>query len=74
MSLKSMRESAGLSQRELCRAIGSNVGRVWAWEAWDNTPRPKSAKDPRIMTLETARRLSDALNVTLDEFYDGLSR
>lgn len=72
MSLKSMREKAELSQRELCRTIGSNVGRVWAWEAWDNTPRTKSAKDPHIMTLETAKRLADTLGVGLDDFYCGL--
>lgn len=34
MGLRSMREGVGLSQRDLCRAIGSStVGRVWAWEA-----------------------------------------
>lgn len=73
MSLKSMREKAGLSQQDLRRAIGSStVSRVWSWEAWDDSPRPKSARNPRIMSLETARRMADALGVSLDDFYAGL--
>lgn len=72
MSIKTMREKAGMSQRDLGRAIGSTVGRVWAWEAWNNMPRPKSAKDPHIMSLDLAKRTADALGVTLDEFHDGL--
>ena len=73
MGLRGMRESAGLSQRDLCRAIGaSTVGRVWAWEAWEDSPRPRSARNPRIMSLETAKGLADALGVTLDDFWKGL--
>lgn len=73
MGLREMRKKAGLSQQDLCRAIGSNtVGRVWAWEAWDSPDRPKTARNPRIMSLETAKRMADALNMTLDDFYAGL--
>ena len=73
MGIKTMREKAGLSQRDLCRAIGaSTVGRVWAWEAWEEDPRPRSARNPRIMSLETAKRLADALDISLDDFWAGL--
>ena len=74
MSLKTMREKAGLSQQDLSRAIGcSAVGRVWSWEAWGQSPRPKSARNPRIMSLETAKLRADALGMTLDDFWAGLS-
>lgn len=73
MTMRSMREEAGLSQRELGREIGSTVGRVWAWEAWDKTPRPSTARDPRIMSLDLAKKTADALGMTLDDFYSGLS-
>ena len=74
MSLKTMREKAGLSQQALCRAMGcSSVGRVWSWEAWGQSPRPKSARNPRIMSLETAKLMADALGMTLDDFWTGLS-
>ncbi|WP_137648198.1 helix-turn-helix transcriptional regulator [Bifidobacterium moukalabense] len=74
MGLRMMREAAGLSQQELCRAIGSRtVSRVWAWEAWDQVPRPATARDPRIMSLATARLVADALDMTLDDFWRGLS-
>ena len=72
MSIKSMREHAGMSQRELGRAIGGTVGRVWAWEAWDKTPRPSTARDPHIMSLDLAKKTADALGISLDEFHDGL--
>ncbi|WP_270313269.1 helix-turn-helix domain-containing protein [Bifidobacterium adolescentis] len=74
MGLKAMREDAGLSQQELCHAIGcSAVGRVWSWEAWDQLPRPKSARNPRIMRFEMAKRMADALGLSLDDFWAGLS-
>ena len=74
MSLKTMREKAGLSQQDLCRAMGcSSVGTVWSWEAWGQSPRPKSARNPRIMSLETAKLMADALGMTLDDFWTGLS-
>lgn len=74
MGLKSMREGAGLSQQDLCRAMGcSSVGRVWSWEAWGQSPRPKSARNPRIMSLETAKLMADALGTSLDDFYAGLA-
>ena len=73
MGVRAMREKAGLSQRDLCRAIGtSTVSRVWAWEAWEESPRPKSARNPRIMSLETAKSLADALGMSLDDFWAGL--
>ncbi|WP_065436338.1 helix-turn-helix transcriptional regulator [Bifidobacterium longum] len=74
MGLRSMRESVGLSQQDLCRAIGSStVGRVWAWEAWSDSPRPKSARDPHLMGFATAKVLADELGVTLDDLWAGLS-
>jgi len=75
MGLRTMREETGLSQQDLCRAIGSStVSRVWAWEAWEDSPRPKSARNPRIMSLGTAKLLADALGLSLDDFYAGLSK
>lgn len=73
MGLREMRTKAGMSQRDLCRAIGaSTVGRVWAWEAWGDEPRPRSARNPRIMSLDTAKRLADALGMSLDDLWAGL--
>ena len=70
-----MREKAGLSQQELCRAIGSKtVGRIWAWEAWDESPRPATARDPRIMSFATAKLVADALGMPMDDFWDGLAK
>lgn len=75
MTLKSMRERAGLTQQDLLAAIGSkSISRIWAWEAWDRTPRPRTARDPHIMSLSTAASLSRALNVSLDEFWHGLDQ
>ena len=73
MTLRAMREDVGLSQQDLCRAIGSStVGRVWTWEAWSDSPRPKSARDPHLMGFSTAKALADELGVTLDDFWSGL--
>ena len=45
MTLKSMREQAGLTQQDLLAAIGSHsISRIWAWEAWDRSPRPRTAR------------------------------
>ena len=74
MTLKSMREQAGLTQQDLLAAIGSqhSISRIWAWEAWDRSPRPRTARDPHIMSLSTAASLSRALGVSLDEFWKDL--
>lgn len=73
MTLKSMREQAGLTQQDLLAAIGSHsISRIWAWEAWDRSPRPRTARDPQIMSLSTAASLSRALGVSLDDFWRGL--
>jgi len=73
MGLRTMREEAGLSQQELRRKMGLNaVGRVWSWEAWDSTPRPKTAMNPMNMTLDSACKMADALGMTLDELREGL--
>lgn len=75
MTLKSMREQAGLTQQDLLAAIGSHsISRIWAWEAWERTPRPRTARDPHIMSLSTAASLSRALNVSLDEFWQNLDQ
>ena len=75
MTLKSMREQAGLTQQDLLSAIGSHsISRIWAWEAWERTPRPRTARDPHIMSLSTAASLSRALNVSLDEFWQNLDQ
>lgn len=73
MSIKALREKAGLSQQELQRKAGLNaISRVWSWEAWNRTPRPNCARDPKRMSIETAKSLSDVLGVTLDDFYNAL--
>ena len=73
MTLKSMREQAGLTQQDLLATIGSHsISRIWAWEAWDRSPRPRTARDPHIMSLSTAVSLSQALGVSLDDFWHGL--
>lgn len=73
MGLREMRERAGLSQQDLLRAIGyRSISRVWSWESWERSPRPKTARNPRVMSLETAKRMADAMCMTLDDFWDGL--
>lgn len=75
MTLKSMREQAGLTQQDLLAAIGSKtISRIWAWEAWDRSPRPRTARDPHIMSLSTAASLSRALGISLDDFWHGLDK
>lgn len=73
MTLRQMRKRAGLTQQDLLRAIGMrSISHVWAWEAWDAVPRPSSARNPRLMRLDTAARMANALGVTLDDFWNGL--
>lgn len=73
MTLRAMRERAGLSQQDLRARVGINsVSYFWALEAWDCTPRPKRARDPHTMRLDTAKKVSEALGVSLDELWDGL--
>ena len=73
MSIKELREKAGLSQQDLQRKAGLNaISRIWSWEAWDRTPRPNWARDPKRMSVETAKALADVLDVTLDDFYEAL--
>lgn len=73
MTLRAMRERAGLSQQDLRAKVGINsVSYFWALEAWDSTPRPKRARDPHTMRLDTAKKVSEALDVSLDELWDGL--
>lgn len=57
MTLRAMRERAGLSQQDLRAKVGINsISYFWALEAWDSTPRPKRARDPHTMRLDTAKR------------------
>lgn len=73
MSIKELREKAGLSQQDLQRKAGLNaISRIWSWEAWGRTPRPNWARDPKRMSIETAKALADVLDVTLNEFYNAL--
>lgn len=73
MSIKELREKTGLSQQDLQRKAGLNaISRIWSWEAWSRTPRPNWARDPKRMSIETAKALADVLDVTLNEFYDAL--
>mgnify|MGYP004467464521 CR=1 FL=1 len=73
MSIKELREKAGLSQQDLQRKAGLNaISRIWSWEAWSRTPRPNWARDPKRMSIETAKALADVLDVTLNEFYNAL--
>ncbi|TFZ22264.1 XRE family transcriptional regulator [Bifidobacterium dentium] len=73
MSIKTLREKAGLSQQDLQRKAGLNaISRIWSWEAWSRTPRPNWARDPKRMSVETAKALADVLDVTLDDFYNAL--
>lgn len=73
MSIKTLREKAGLSQQDLQRKAGLNaISRIWSWEAWSRMPRPNWARDPKRMSVETAKALADVLDVTLDDFYNAL--
>ena len=66
-------DARGLSQQDLRARVGINsVSYFWALEAWDSTPRPKRARDPHTMRLDTAKKVSEALGVSLDELWDGL--
>lgn len=70
MTLTQMRENAGLSMRQMAErmGLGSTFSRIGAWEQWGREHPSKSAKDPRNMSLYTARRAADALGISLDEF------
>lgn len=55
-----------------CQNVATRCRTASAWEAWDRSPRPRTARDPHIMSLSTAASLSQALGVSLDEFWHGL--
>lgn len=54
--LRTLREAAGLSQRELARQMGIRQSSVSGWEAGRNTPQ-----------LNLAARLAQALGVKIGE-------
>lgn len=72
MGLKDMRKAAGLSQHKLSERAGVPLSNITVWEAWESGRKTKTARNPRLMRLDTAARMADALGVGLGEFYENL--
>ena len=72
MTLHDMRTTAGLSQAKLGELAHVPQQRIAEWEAWEAGRKTKTARNPRLMRLDTAARMADALNVELGEFYRNL--
>lgn len=72
-TLQSLRKAHGLTLMELSRLTGISDGRLSNWEAWHRVPRSKSARDPQLMSVKSARLLADALGVSLDVLVNALS-
>ena len=66
MTLQQLRLDKGYTLAELAELSGLSLGRIGNWEAWARDPRPKTARDPLLMSMQSAIRLSSALGVTLD--------
>lgn len=64
MTLRDMRVEHGDSYRGLADAAEVPFQSLTRWESGE--------RDPRQMRLSTARRLADALDMSLDQFWDGL--
>ena len=72
MSLSDMRKAVGLSLHKLAADTDVPLSSITAWEAWEAGRKTKTARNPRLMRLDTAARMADALNVELGEFYGNL--
>lgn len=66
MTLQQLRLDKGYTLAELAELSGLSLGRIGNWEAWSRDPRPKTARDPLLMSVQSALRLSSALAVSLD--------
>lgn len=66
MTLQQLRLEKRLTLAELAELSGLSLGRIGNWEAWSRDPRPKTARDPLLMSMQSALRLSSALDVSLD--------
>ena len=73
VSLQTLRLDRGLTLAQLSELSGLSVGRIGNWEAWNRSPRPKSARDPLLMSVKSARALAVALGVTLDTLSSSLA-
>ena len=66
MTLQQLRLDKGYTLAELAELSGLSLGRIGNWEAWSRDPRPKTARDPLLMSVQSALRLSSALDDSLD--------
>ena len=60
MTFADMLDERGIRQSQIARAAGLTRQRVNEWV--------RGVRDPRLMALGTARRVADALEMTIDEF------
>lgn len=60
MTFADMLDERGMRQSQIARAAGLTRQRVNEWV--------RGVRDPRLMALGTARRVADALEMTIDEF------
>ena len=59
MTFADMLDERGMRQSQIARAAGLTRQRVNEWV--------RGVRDPRLMALGTARRVADALEMTIDE-------
>lgn len=65
-TLQQLRLDRGLTLAQLADLSGLSLGRIGNWESYARDSRPKTARDPLLMSMQSALRLSSALDVSLD--------
>lgn len=65
-TLQQLRLDRGLTLAQLADLSGLSLGRIGNWESYARDPRPKTARDPLLMSMQSALRLSSALDVSID--------
>lgn len=65
LTLKKLRERAGLTQRQLADALGVTIVTISSWERGVKEPRPSFAQ---------VKRMTEVLQCSLDELVEATSK
>jgi transcriptional regulator with XRE-family HTH domain len=65
LTLKKLRERAGLTQRKLADLLGVTITTISSWE--------RGAKEPNL-TFAQVKRVTEVLNCTLDELVEATKK
>lgn len=73
MTLQALRKAKNLTLVQLSELCGISDGRLGQWESWNRLPRSKSARNPELMSVQSARHLAAALDVSIDTLVAAIS-